>query len=83
MFANRPFADPAAIVQLYSRHTKEVDSYRAFSHGAFEVLDARHDVFSGVLAHTFGTVGVRDTAAGEPAARSRASFRPITSTCSA
>jgi len=66
VFANRPFADPAAIVQLYSRHTKEVDSYRAFSHGAFEVLDARHDVFSGVLAHTFGTVGVRDTAAGEP-----------------
>lgn len=65
-FAGRPFADPEAVVQIYSRHATEPDSYRAFSHGAYDVLDARHDVFSGVLAHTMGTVGVRTSATGEP-----------------
>ncbi len=61
VFAGRPFADPAAIVQLYSRHAKDVDSYRQFSYMAFEVLAARDDVFSGITAHALGTVGVRES----------------------
>lgn len=61
VFAGRPFADPAAIVQLYSRHARDVDSYRAFSYAAFDVLTARPDVFAGVTAHTLGTVGVRES----------------------
>lgn len=61
VFAGRPFADPAAVVQLYSRHASDVDSYRGFSYGAYEVLDGRRDVFTGVTAHTLGTVGVRET----------------------
>lgn len=65
-FAGRPFAEPDAIVQIYSRHATEPDSYRAFSHGAFEVLEARRDVFRGVMAHTLGTVGLRTSATGEP-----------------
>ena len=65
-FAGRPFAAPGAVVQVYSRHASEPDSYRAFSHGAYEVLEGRRDVFTGVLAHTMGTVGVRATASGEP-----------------
>lgn len=65
-FAGRPFADPDAVVQIYSRHATEPDSYRAFSHGAFEVLEARHDVFTGVMAHTLGTVGLRTSTTGEP-----------------
>ncbi|MEZ5419567.1 MAG: ABC transporter permease [Vicinamibacterales bacterium] len=66
VFAGRPFAAPDALVQVYSRHGQEPDSYRAFSYGAFEVLAARRDVFSGVMGHTLGTVGVRETPAGEP-----------------
>ncbi len=65
VFAGRPLAQPDQLVQVYSRHTQEVDSYRAFSHGAFDVLAARHDVFTGVTAHTLGTVGVRETARGD------------------
>ncbi|MEP7117065.1 MAG: ABC transporter permease [Acidobacteriota bacterium] len=65
VFAARPFADPAALVQLYSRHTKEVGSFRAFSHAAYEVVAERRDVFSGVTAHTLGTVGVREPGAGD------------------
>jgi predicted permease len=65
VFAGRPLADPDRLVQIYSRHTQEVESYRAFSHGAFDVLAARRDVFTGVTAHTLGTVGVRETAAGD------------------
>lgn len=66
VFAGRPYAAPAELVQVYSRHAQEPDSYRAFSHGAFEVLSGRRDAFSGVMAHTLGTVGVRETPAGEP-----------------
>ncbi|MCC6987767.1 MAG: ABC transporter permease [Acidobacteria bacterium] len=65
VFAGRAFAEPDQVVQIYSRHTQEVDSYRAFSHGAFEVLAARRDVFTGVTAHTLGTVGVRETTGGD------------------
>lgn len=65
VFAGRAFAEPGQVVQVYSRHTQEVDSYRAFSHGAFEVLAARRDVFTGLTAHTLGTVGVRETTGGD------------------
>jgi predicted permease len=60
VFAGRPFADPSQLVQLYSRHPAEVASFRAFAFGAYQLVDERHDVFSGVTAHTLGTVGVRE-----------------------
>ncbi len=65
VFAGRPLTAPDQLVQIYSRHPQEVESYRAFSHGAFDVLAARRDVFSGVTAHTLGTVGVRERAGGD------------------
>ena len=65
--AGRPFTAPNEIVQLYSRHEVEPNSYRAFSHGAYEVIAGRHDVFAAVAAHNLGMVGVRDTVgAGDP-----------------
>lgn len=64
-FAGRPFAAPDEIVQLYSRHPAAPDSYRAFSHGAYQVIAERHDVFSEVAAHNPGMVGVR-AGAGDP-----------------
>lgn len=65
VFAGRPLAAPDQLVQIYSRHTQDIESYRAFSYGAFDVLAARRDVFTGVTAHTLGTVGVRETAGGD------------------
>lgn len=64
VFASRPFADPGRLVQLYSRHAKEADAYRAFSHGAYEMIAGRSDVFRGVLAHTLNMVGVRAPGGG-------------------
>lgn len=65
VLAGRPFAEPAVVVQLYSRHATDVDSYRGFSHAAFEVLAERRDLFTGVIAHTLGTVGVRESRAAD------------------
>ncbi|MEZ5289498.1 MAG: ABC transporter permease [Vicinamibacterales bacterium] len=65
-FAGRPFAAPEEIVQLYSRHRQETDSYRPFSYGAFEVIRGRQGVFAGVAAHTLDVVGVRAGAAETP-----------------
>jgi predicted permease len=59
-FADRPFRDPDALVQLYSRKPSEPDSYRAFSYQAFRELAARPEAFEGVLAHQITAVGVRD-----------------------
>lgn len=73
VFAGRPLDAPDELVQLYSRHTQDIESYRAFSHGAFDVLAARRDVFTGVTAHALGTVGVRETA-GADARRTFAGF---------
>ena len=67
VFAGRPFTAPNEIVQLYSRHAAEPNSYRAFSHSAYEVIASRHDVFAVVAAHNLGMVGVRESAgAGDP-----------------
>ncbi len=66
VFSGRPFTAPDEIVQLYSRHAVEPESYRAFSHAASRILDERRDVFTGVAAHTMSLVGVRTTATAEP-----------------
>jgi predicted permease len=66
VFAGRPFAEPSQIVQLYSRHSKEPDSYRPFSYGAYEVANGRRDVFTGVAAHNLDMVGVREASGGDP-----------------
>lgn len=58
-FAGRAFAQPDQVVQLYSSRTSEPDSYRAFSHAAYEQL-AGTDAFSGVLAHVPALVGVTE-----------------------
>ena len=64
-FAGRPFRAPDEMVQLYSRHRTEPESYRPFSYGAYRVIGDRSDVFSGVAAHTLDMVGVRERA-GDP-----------------
>jgi predicted permease len=66
VFAGRPFAEPSQIVQLYSRHSKEPDSYRPFAYAAYEVANGRQDVFTGVAAHTLDMVGVRESGVGDP-----------------
>jgi len=66
VFAGRPFADPSQLVQLYSRHSKEPDSYRPFSYGAYEIANARRDAFAGVAAHRLDMVGVREPSGGDP-----------------
>ncbi len=66
VFAGRPFTAPDEVVQLYSRHAVEPDSYRAFSDGAYRILDERRDVFTGIAAHTMSLVGLRRSAASEP-----------------
>ena len=58
-FAGRAYHDPDRVVQLYSSRSKEPDSYRAFSHAAYEQL-AGTDAFTGVLAHVPALVGVTD-----------------------
>ena len=58
--ADRPFRDPDALVQLYSRKTNEPDSYRQFSYPAFRELAALPEAFEGVMAHQITAVGVRD-----------------------
>ena len=59
-FSGRPFHDPDALVQLYSRNAEEPDSYRAFSYGAYRTIAERPDLFTGVTAHQMAVVGVRD-----------------------
>jgi putative ABC transport system permease protein len=59
-FADRPFRDPAALVQLYSRKASEPDSYRAFSYPAYRELAERGELFEGLTAHQITAVGVRD-----------------------
>ncbi|MET0555835.1 MAG: ADOP family duplicated permease [Vicinamibacteria bacterium] len=59
-FSDRPFRDPDALVQLYSRKTNEPDSYRAFSYPAYRELSARPEVFEAVTAHQITAVGVRE-----------------------
>ena len=66
-FAGRPFTAPDEIVQLYSRDGVAPDSYRAFSHGAYQVIAERREVFASVAAHSLGMVGVRERAGtGDP-----------------
>jgi putative ABC transport system permease protein len=62
-FADRPFRDPDALAQLYSRKTNEPDSYRLFSYPAYREIAARPDLFEAVMAHQITAVGVRDTGA--------------------
>ena len=59
-FADRPFRDADALVQLYSRKTDEPDSYRAFSYPAYRELAGRAELFEGLMAHQITAVGVRD-----------------------
>lgn len=70
-FMTRPYAEPDRIVQLYSSETARPDSYRAFSHAAWNEIADGSSVFSGVLAHTPTMVGIGD---GQDARRSFAAI---------
>ena len=48
------------LVGVYSRHTTEADSYRAFSFTEFETLRARRDLFASLTAHTFALGGISE-----------------------
>ncbi len=67
--AGRPFENPDEIVQLYSRKAGEPGSYRPFSWAGWQEIAARDDVFSGVLAHQPGLVGVNEQEQGGEARR--------------
>ena len=66
--AGRAFPDPDRVVQLYSSRAAAPDSYRRFSHPAFEQI-ARSPVFTGVLAHMPAMVGVERRRQFPPDAR--------------
>jgi predicted permease len=59
-FKARPYPEPDRVVQLYSSKTNQPDSYRAFSHPAYQQIAAEGSLFAGVLAHTPTIVGVSD-----------------------
>ena len=48
------------VVGVFNRDLKEPDKYRDFSYPAYVDLRGRADLFEGVLAHAFTTVGVRE-----------------------
>ena len=48
------------LVQVFSRHRTEPDSYRAFSYDNFSDLRARSDVFASLTAHNAGMVGITE-----------------------
>lgn len=48
------------LVQVYSKHRTEPDSFRAFSYDNFADLRARTDVFDALTAHNPGLVGITE-----------------------
>jgi predicted permease len=48
------------LVQVYSKHRTEPDSFRSFSYDNFSDLRARTDVFASLTAHNAGMVGITD-----------------------
>lgn len=48
------------LVQVFSKHRTEPDSFRAFSYDNFSDLRARTDVFAAITAHNPGMVGITD-----------------------
>ncbi len=48
------------LVQVFSKHRTEPDSYRAFSYDNFSDLRARTDVFASLTAHNAGMVGITE-----------------------
>src|SRR5688572_15220879 len=62
VFSPRPFPEPEQVVQLYTQDKKQPDEYRAFSHPAYLELRQRPDLFTGVLAHSIGMVGIGEGA---------------------
>lgn len=58
IFASRPFPAPDRLVQLYDRDDRTTSDYRPFSYPLYQELQARADVFDGVLAHNLTIVGI-------------------------
>jgi len=56
-FSPRPFAEPDRIVRVYTQDKKQPDDYRLFSYPLWRELDARHDLFRGVLGFNQTIVG--------------------------
>ncbi|MBL9218305.1 MAG: ABC transporter permease [Opitutaceae bacterium] len=56
-FTPRTFADPDRIVQVYTQNRKQPDQYRIFSYPLWRELDARRDLFAGVMAFNHTIVG--------------------------
>jgi predicted permease len=48
------------LVQVFSKHRTEPDSFRSFSYDNFTDLRARTDVFASLTAHNPGMVGITD-----------------------
>jgi predicted permease len=56
-FSPRPLAEPDRIVQVYTQDRKNPEDYRLFSYPLWRELNARPDLFSGVLAFNHTLVG--------------------------
>lgn len=62
-FSPRPFAEPERIVQVYTQNRQQPDRYRLFSYPLWRELNARGDLFAGVMAFNQTVVGLADGAA--------------------
>ncbi len=56
-FSPRPFAEPERIVQVYTQERRQPDNYRLFSYPLWQELNARRDLFAGVMAFNHTIVG--------------------------
>ena len=59
-FSPRPFPAPEQIVQVYTQDRQKPEQYRLFSFPLWRDLDARRDLFAGVLAFNHTIVGQQE-----------------------
>jgi predicted permease len=58
VFQPPAYAHPAEIVQVFSQDKKDSKNFRAFSYPTYNDIREQNSVFSGVLAHDDGIVGI-------------------------
>jgi hypothetical protein len=58
VFQPPAYARPAEIVQLFSQDKKDPTNFRAFSYPTYSDIREQNNVFSGLLAHDDGIVGI-------------------------
>src|SRR2546423_13010569 len=58
VFQPPPYKQPAQIVQLFSQDRKDPKNFRSFSYPTYSDIREQNTVFSGLIAHDDGIVGI-------------------------